>query len=161
MNTDTTLLTYLQMVFQLCPLPLDSSSPQDPRQSHAGHWLSCLLSLLQSGTVPSSFVFPDHSTFEEQWPVALQNVPHLWCVWCFSRIRLRFCIFGTNAYRSDFLNLFARCYFPDQELNLCPLQWECGVLTTGPPGSPQQGCCPLLGTSHQEECDAHTSHFCW
>ena len=24
--------------------------------------------------------------------------------------------------------------FPDQGLNLCPLQWKHGVLTTGPPG---------------------------
>ena len=24
--------------------------------------------------------------------------------------------------------------FPDQGSNLCPLQWKCGVLTTGPPG---------------------------
>ena len=26
---------------------------------------------------------------------------------------------------------------PTQGLNLCPLQWKCGVLTTGPPGSPR------------------------
>ena len=28
----------------------------------------------------------------------------------------------------------AGSYFPDQALNLCPLQWKRGVLTTGPPG---------------------------
>ena len=27
--------------------------------------------------------------------------------------------------------------FPDQGLNLCPLQWKHGVLTTGPPGKSQ------------------------
>ena len=26
---------------------------------------------------------------------------------------------------------------PDQGLNLCPLQWKCGVLTTGLPGKSQ------------------------
>ena len=25
-------------------------------------------------------------------------------------------------------------YFPSQGLNLCPLEWKCGTLTTGPPG---------------------------
>ena len=29
---------------------------------------------------------------------------------------------------------YAGFQFSDQGLNLCPLQWECGVLTTGPPG---------------------------
>ena len=29
-------------------------------------------------------------------------------------------------------------YFSDQELNPGPLRWECEVLTTGPPGNPQQ-----------------------
>ena len=28
----------------------------------------------------------------------------------------------------------AGSYFPDQRLNLCPLQWKRGVLTTGRPG---------------------------
>ena len=27
--------------------------------------------------------------------------------------------------------------FPDQGSNLCPLQWTCGILTTGPPGNSQ------------------------
>ena len=43
------------------------------------------------------------------------------------------------------LYLFARCYFPDQELNPCPLHWECGVLTTGPPGKPPEG---MLSSRH-------------
>ena len=30
-------------------------------------------------------------------------------------------------------------WFPGQEWNRCPLQWKCGVLTTGPPGK-TQGC---------------------
>ena len=28
----------------------------------------------------------------------------------------------------------ARSYFSDQERNPYPLQWDCGILTTGPPG---------------------------
>lgn len=28
-----------------------------------------------------------------------------------------------------------RILAPDQELNLCPLQWMCGTLTTGSPGN--------------------------
>lgn len=30
---------------------------------------------------------------------------------------------------------FAGPYFPDQESKLGPLQWKCGVLTTGPPAT--------------------------
>ena len=33
--------------------------------------------------------------------------------------------------------LRAGSYFPDQGLNLRPLQWKLGVLTTGPPGKPR------------------------
>ena len=29
---------------------------------------------------------------------------------------------------------------PGQGLNLCPLQWKCGVLTVGPPGKSPLGC---------------------
>ena len=57
MNTDTALLTYLQLVFQLCPLPLDSSSPQDPMQSHRA--LSYHVSLASSslGQFPQTLSF--------------------------------------------------------------------------------------------------------
>ena len=38
-----------------------------------------------------------------------------------------FCFFGHTAQH-------AGSEFPNQRLNPCPLQWKCGVLTTGPPG---------------------------
>ena len=44
--------------------------------------------------------------------------------------------------------LFAACedYFPDQGLNLGPLNWEGGVLAIGPPG---ESLTPLLSSSQQ------------
>ena len=42
--------------------------------------------------------------------------------WCFS-----FAFFGCATQHAAFL-------FPNQGLNLWPLQWKCDILTTGPPG---------------------------
>ena len=50
------------------------------------------------------------------------------------------CLLGSNLVSSiaDIISFFLPHHlgslFPDQGLNLCPLQWERKVLTTGPPG---------------------------
>ena len=41
--------------------------------------------------------------------------------------------------------------FPDQGLNLCPLQWKCGVLTTGPPGKSLTGVFKIRRVATQAE----------
>ena len=49
----------------------------------------------------------------------------------------------------------AKSYFPNQGLNLCPLQWKLKVLTTGPPGKSQL--CPFL---FQEAENPKVTVFC-
>ena len=67
----------------------------------------------------------------------------------------------------DFLNLFillplgyAGSQFPNEQSNLCPLQWKGRVLTTGPPGNPQKSIFQNLDLQMYEFLNANSELNC-
>ena len=63
-----------------------------------------------------------------------QKVGHDWV----TNILLNINIY-TVGFIFSLVAWLAGSYFPNQGLNLCPQQWKCEVLTTGPPGNSHIG----------------------
>ena len=78
------------------------------------------------------------------------------------------CIPSSSFFKTGHMAWHLGSSFPDQGLNLCRLQWKCGVLTTEPPGNSPKAL-PFIGDplpTQSQGCTwgllpSHCQEGCW